>query len=100
MKPGRGNAGSVETVENQTQVFHASHRPLKIPQTRRDFHISTAINDDSLSYQKNQRKEVGRSAASSFSYRLSLRSSGPIFMLIVQLENAPADRSFQAPVPT
>jgi hypothetical protein len=39
---GRGNAGSVESVENQTQVFHASHSPLKIPQTRRDFHISTA----------------------------------------------------------
>jgi hypothetical protein len=32
----------VESVENQTQVFHASHRPLKIPQNRRDFHISTA----------------------------------------------------------
>ena len=39
---GRGNAGSVESVENQTQVFHASHRPLKIPQNRRDSHISTA----------------------------------------------------------
>jgi hypothetical protein len=42
-EPGhRGNAGSVESVENQTQVFHASHRPLKIPQNRRDSHISTA----------------------------------------------------------
>ena len=39
---GRGNAGAVESVENQTQVFHASHSPLKIPQTRRDSHISTA----------------------------------------------------------
>src|SRR2546425_5317777 len=29
-------------MENQTQVFHASHRPLKIPQNQRDFHISTA----------------------------------------------------------
>jgi hypothetical protein len=29
-------------MENQPQVFHASHRPLKIPQKRRDFHISTA----------------------------------------------------------
>jgi hypothetical protein len=32
----------VERVENQNQVFHPSHRPLKIPQPRRDFHISTA----------------------------------------------------------
>src|SRR5712691_1043824 len=39
---GRGNAGAVGSMENQTQVFHASHRPLKIPQNRRDFHISTA----------------------------------------------------------
>lgn len=37
---GRGNAGSVESMENQTQVSHAFHRHLKIP--RRDFHISTA----------------------------------------------------------
>jgi hypothetical protein len=32
----------VESVENQKPVFHASHRPLKIPQNRRDFHIPTA----------------------------------------------------------
>jgi transposase len=35
----RGKAGSVETVENQKQVFHRSHRPLEIP---RDFHFPTA----------------------------------------------------------
>src|ERR1700722_6574115 len=29
-------------MENQMQVFHTFHRPLKIPQNRRDFHISTA----------------------------------------------------------
>jgi hypothetical protein len=29
-------------MENQTQVFHAFHRPLKIPQKPRDFHIPTA----------------------------------------------------------
>ena len=38
----RGKGGSVETVENQTQVSHRSHRPLEIPQTRRDSHFSTA----------------------------------------------------------
>ena len=90
-----------------------SHRPLKIPQNPRDFHISTAracaawksgkpksgfplfhpahamTMTVSLSKPKNQRKEVGRYAASSFSYPpLSLRSSGIDFMLIFRLENA------------
>jgi len=36
----RGKGGPVETVENQKQVFHRSHRPLEIP--RRDFHFPTA----------------------------------------------------------
>jgi hypothetical protein len=37
----RGKARPVETVENQTQVSHRSHRPLEIPKTR-DFHFPTA----------------------------------------------------------
>jgi hypothetical protein len=37
-----GNAGAVESLENQPQVFHPSHRPLEISQQRRDFHIPTA----------------------------------------------------------
>jgi hypothetical protein len=37
----RGKAGPVETVENQIQVFHRSHRPLEIPKTR-DSHFPTA----------------------------------------------------------
>jgi transposase len=36
-----GKAEAVETVENQPQVFHRSHRPLEIPQRRRDFHFPT-----------------------------------------------------------
>jgi len=32
----------VESVENQKQVSHASHRPLEISQNQRDFHIPTA----------------------------------------------------------
>ena len=36
----RGKAGPVQTVENQKQVSHRSHRPLEIP--RRDSHFSTA----------------------------------------------------------
>jgi hypothetical protein len=92
--------------------FHASHRPLKIPQNRRDFHIPTAqactawksgkpttgfplshpvhaMTTTVLSLnRKTKRKEVGRYAASSFFMPLSLRSSGTDFMLILQLENA------------
>ena len=36
----RGKGGPVQTVENQKQVSHRSHRPLEIP--RRDSHFSTA----------------------------------------------------------
>src|ERR1035438_1419303 len=39
---GGGNAGAVESGQNQTQVLPVSHYPLKIPQNRRDSHISTA----------------------------------------------------------
>jgi hypothetical protein len=93
IKPeGRGNAGPVESVENQTQLFHAFHSPLKIPQTRRDLHISTAPMMTVLSLnqkrKKRQRKEVGRYSASSFPIPLCPWSSGTDFMLILQLENA------------
>jgi hypothetical protein len=37
----RGKGGSVETVENQKQVFPRSHRPLEIPKSR-DSHLPTA----------------------------------------------------------
>ena len=39
---GCGNDGTVETMENQEQVFHRFHRPLEISPTTRDFHIPTA----------------------------------------------------------
>jgi transposase len=38
----RGKGGPVKTVENQKQVFPRSHRPLEIPQPRRDSHFPTA----------------------------------------------------------
>jgi hypothetical protein len=41
-RPGCGNDGPVESVENETRVSHASHRPLEISPTPRDFHIPTA----------------------------------------------------------
>jgi hypothetical protein len=101
--------------------FHASHRPLKIPQNRRDFHIPTAqactawksgkpttgfplshpvhaMTTTVLSLnRKTKRKEVGRYAASSFFMPLSLRSSGTDFMLILQLENANGHQPPAAP---
>jgi transposase len=38
----RGKGGSVETVENHKPVSHRPHRPLEIPQPRRDSHFPTA----------------------------------------------------------
>jgi transposase len=38
----RGKGGPVETVENQKQVSPRSHRPLEIPQPRRDSHFPAA----------------------------------------------------------
>ena len=109
---GRVNAWSVESVENQTQVFHASHRPLKIPQNRRDFHISTARACTAWKSGKpkigfplfhpahamtmtvlplNPKTQERKSAATrplSLSYPLCLLSSWTDFMLILRLENA------------
>jgi transposase len=39
---GGGKGGPVETVENPKAVFPRSHRPLEIPQRRRDSHFPTA----------------------------------------------------------
>ena len=62
--------------------------PWNLAKTR-DSHIPTAArDDDSGSLSENQRKEVGRCAAYSFPFPFTLRSNGPDFMLIVQLENA------------
>jgi hypothetical protein len=44
---GRGKAGAVETVENQTQVSHRSHRPLEIAPG--DSHFPTASTVSPLS---------------------------------------------------
>jgi len=38
----RGKGGPVETVENHKPVSHRLHRPLEIPQPRRDSHFPTA----------------------------------------------------------
>jgi hypothetical protein len=46
-KPSRGKDGAVESVENQTQVSHSSHRPLEIASG--DSHFSTAATISPLS---------------------------------------------------
>jgi transposase len=51
---GRGKDGPVETLGNQKQVFHRSHRPLEIPKTR-DFHFPTATTTSSLSLIKTRK---------------------------------------------
>ena len=51
----RGKGGTVEAVENHKPVSHRSHRPLEIPQKRRDSHFSTASTTSSL-FKKKTRK--------------------------------------------
>jgi hypothetical protein len=97
-------------VENQKQVSHAFQQSLesapdshfhrlgvgRLEKWKTNPRFSTfppgPRDDDNelpVFKPKNQRKEVGRYAASSFFYSLSLRSSGkPDFMLILRLENA------------
>lgn len=50
-----GKGGAVEAVENQKPVSHRSHRPLEIPQKRRDSHFPTASTTAS-SLHKRKRK--------------------------------------------
>jgi len=108
---GRGNAGTVESMENQRRVSHAFHRPLEISQKARDSHISTARlrahgkvenqkqvshfptaarDNDSCSLSKNQKPKKGSRPLRGLLIPspFSLRSNGTDFMLIVQLENA------------
>jgi hypothetical protein len=48
----RGKGGTVEAVENQNPVSHRSHRPLEIPQSRRDSHFPTASTTRMVNQQK------------------------------------------------
>lgn len=48
----RGKGGPVEAMENHKPVFHRSHRPLEIPQKRRDSHFPTASTTSALSKKK------------------------------------------------
>jgi transposase len=51
----RGKAGPVETMENQKPVSHRPHRPLEIPQQRRDSHFPTAPATSPLSRNKTRK---------------------------------------------
>jgi len=84
----RGNAGAVESLENQNQVFHPSHRPLQIPQPQRDLHIPTGSTAAPLS---NPKPKKGPRPLRSLVLPLLLQLGTPRadFMLIFQLENAP-----------
>jgi hypothetical protein len=100
-------------MENQTQVFHPFHRPLKIPQKRRDFHIPTApartawksgkpkpgfplsqparAMTMTVPLSKPRKPTKGGRPLRGLRHSpipRSLRSSGADFMLIFQLENA------------
>jgi hypothetical protein len=48
----RGKGGPVEAVENHKPVSHRSHRPLEIPQNRRDSHFPTASRSTTFTKRK------------------------------------------------
>jgi hypothetical protein len=104
----------VEGEEKQRQLSHASHRPLEISQKARDSHIPTAElrghgkvenqkqvshfpttarnhHQFSFSEPKNQKKGLGRCAASPFPPSVLPSGERTDFMLIFQLENAPKE---------
>ena len=55
-----GNDGAVESLENQNQVFHSSHRPLEIAPTAARFPHSHSSDDEVLlSYAAKPRRPRG-----------------------------------------
>ena len=85
---GRGNAGAVESMENQKQVSRASRRPLEISRSPRDFLISTAPAACPLQNHNQERKSP--LSGSSFPFFMTCAPSRleSVFMLILRLENA------------
>jgi hypothetical protein len=84
-------------MENQTQVSHAFHRPLKIP--RRDFHISTAPAMTVISLNQETKKRQERKSAAArpphpnpFQDH-SVWETEPGFRIILGLENAQPART-------
>jgi hypothetical protein len=72
----RGKGGPVETVENQKPVSPRSHRPLEIPQPRRDCHFPTAPTTSPLLRTKIRKPpSASRRAASDLTISRPNRSS-------------------------
>ncbi len=61
-KERRGKGGSVETGENQKQVFSASHTPLGISQGQRDSHFPTASTIPIPTLKPKKKKQAARAA--------------------------------------
>ena len=72
-----GNAGAVESVENQKQVSHSFHEPLGNPaKRRRDSHISTAPAAREDGKVENQ-KQVSHFPTAPNSLSLRTKKTGP-----------------------
>lgn len=91
-RAGCGNDGAVETMENQTTVFHRSHRSLEIRRTAPDSHIPTA-STTGLYFSSRTRKpsrSSGALRARNPSSQLNNPANGEIspFRIILGLEYA------------
>jgi hypothetical protein len=91
-RAGCGNDGAVETMENQTTVFHRSHRSLEIRRTAPDSHIPTA-STTGLFFSSRTRKpsrSSGALRARNPSSQLNNPANGEIspFRIILGLEYA------------
>ena len=102
-RAGCGNDGAVETMENQTTVFHRSHRSLEIRRTAPDSHIPTA-STTGLYFSSRTRKpsrSSGALRARNPSSQLNNPANGEIspFRIILGLEYA-TTKAFRVPIGT
>ena len=99
-RAGCGNDGAVETMENQTTVFHRSHRSLEIRRTAPDSHIPTA-STTGLFFSSRTRKpsrSSGALRARNPSSQLNNPANGEIspFRIILGLEYAKSEPTVSA----
>jgi transposase len=74
----RGKGGPVETLENHKPVFHRPHRPLEIPQPRRNSHFPTAPTAVSLLQTKIRKpSSASRRGSADLTITRSDKRSGP-----------------------
>src|ERR1039457_501024 len=101
-RAGCGNDGAVETMENQTTVFHRSHRSLEIRRTAPDSHIPTA-STTGLYFSSRTRKpsrSSGALRARNPSSQLNNPANGEIspFRIILGLEYAERSAEKTGPI--